>query len=301
MADTGVAPVEEHQLLAVGPHVAAVEVAVHQRVRDAARRQRGEDRRQLVDEPAGRGSGGVVELVGGAGDDIGGLRHEGVAPPVGRAEGEHLDDAVDPPRLLGDEQPDHRCDLRRRRLVEVVAGDVGEQRPRPLRREHGRTDGDAFEHRPLVGEERWHHLQPHRTAGRRDAPQARQVPGPHLLGRAGPRRAAARQGGVGPRQVGGRSARAGPRLAQRVLDEQPRRHRRETCWRRAGELGEVRHRPAGWAVLLGVEEAHDRDVDAVLPPAPRRRRRRPPATTASPRRTGPARRGPCRRGCTARG
>ena len=86
----------------------------------------------------------------------------------------------------------------------------------PARRRPAAAPGarrpSAAEHQRLVGEERRHVLQPHRPAGRREAPDRREVPRLHLHRRPGeatmPRR---------PRQVGGRAAGPGVRQAEGIV------------------------------------------------------------------------------------
>ncbi len=64
------------------------------------------------------------------------------------------------------------------RVVLVLAGDPGKDDPRTVVSEEGRdgSAGECLEDGALVGEERRDHFQPRVAAGRRQTPQAREVP-----------------------------------------------------------------------------------------------------------------------------
>ena len=191
MADRPCRPSRKGDVKAVTPGIAGVEVAVDERVGQAAPGQRGEPARQAHDEglecrallggQLGRGS------LDGRCDRLA----QGRTPPVREADGDQL---VDPaqPRTLQVDQAGHEVGQDRQfRAVQVLARDRRHQDPRavvPEQRRH-RLGLEPLEDRSFVGEERRHDLEPRGTfsgclrssPGQGQPPHAGQVPAPSLL------------------------------------------------------------------------------------------------------------------------
>ena len=140
------------------PQVALVEVAVHERVGEPARVDVVPAGGEPVQQPVEADLHCLRQPTAPPGDEVGERDREGVAPPIGEAHLEQVVHAPDPRGLQVDEQIDHRQEQLSAHAVEVVAGDLGEQRAMPS------TPAAITRGRPRRGEPRVRHPRARRTA-----------------------------------------------------------------------------------------------------------------------------------------
>ena len=301
MADSAVAPVEQHEPLVVTDHVAGMEVAVHQRLRHSAGGDVGEALRQRGDQRLEPRSDRHVKARRASRDGSRRPRAKRFGPPVGNPERQQLLRTAHPLDLQSDQQVHHAHKQRQRGVVLILAVDLLEEHARAVvrdqRRHHGGSSGASI--RPSwaknggttlsqaapdeVGSrhrlERFHEriCWPGRCAAchARRAPR-RPTPGPPRGHRGEPTSGAA----GGRAASSGRSTGAASWSAARPPRRGSRRRRRAWSGGSSRATGAVR-RPARAA------------------PESRRRHRKPPATTAPARRTAATTRARSRRGCRA--
>ena len=109
MADAAVAPVEQHEPVAGPADVAAMEVAVDERVRDPRTRASAAIRAsQAVHQPLERADVVGLELRCRAGHDVGGEVRQRLSRQSGRPSREELVLAADPLDLEPDQDAHHR-------------------------------------------------------------------------------------------------------------------------------------------------------------------------------------------------
>ncbi len=257
---------------------------MHQRVGHPARLDRGEPTRQVVDERRARRAHVGAELVAGALEGRRSQRRERGRPPVRQPEPEQLVLATHPRRLQADEQL-HHAQLRRQvGVVEVVTRQLVEQHARAVVGKQRRDDAgvEGGDDVALVREERRHDLEPRRRAtgrratgrratgrrgtGRRHPPQARQVPGAHLLRLAVRDATESMQSLERPSDVGARAALDGVGESQRRGADVTVKWLQRSVVGGTRSFRQVRHRAAAGAAGGRAQQSQHRHVDSVVLP-----------------------------------